>query len=94
MHHCPYFFARETLLERRTEAGLTLGPDEALEPERALGLFTSPPEAPGAAPRRVGVGAAADLCLLDAPWQVARRELSSRRVRATFREGSLIWQRR
>jgi predicted amidohydrolase YtcJ len=85
--------AMRAALERRTEEGLTLGPDEALEPERALGLFTSPAEAPGAAPRRVGVGAAADLCLLDAPWDVARRELSSRRVRATLREGSLIWQR-
>jgi predicted amidohydrolase YtcJ len=85
--------AMRAAVERRTEQGLVLGPDETLEPERALGLFTSPAEAPGAAPRRVGIGAAADLCLLDAPWQVARRELSSRRVRATLRQGSLIWQR-
>jgi predicted amidohydrolase YtcJ len=86
--------AMRAALERRTEKGLTLGPDEALEPERALGLFTSPAEAPGAAPRRVDVGAAADLCLLDVPWEVARHELSSRCVRATLREGNLIWQRR
>jgi len=86
--------AMRAAVERCTEEGLVLGPDEALEQERALGLFTSPAEAPGAAPRRVGVGAAADLCLLDAPWEVARRELSSRRVRATLREGRLIWQRR
>ncbi len=85
--------AMRAAVERRTEEGLTLGPDEALEPERALGLFTSPAEAPGAAPRRVEVGAVADLCLLDAPWEAARRELSSHRVRATLREGSLIWQR-
>jgi predicted amidohydrolase YtcJ len=85
--------AMRAAVERRTEEGLVLGPDEALEPERALGLFTSPAEAPGAAPRRVEIGAAADLCLLDAPWHAARRELSSARARATLREGSLIWQR-
>jgi len=86
--------AMRAAVERRTEQGLVLGPDEALEPERALALFTSPAEAPGAAPRRVGVGAPADLCLLDAPWELARLELSSQRVRATLRGGSLIWQRR
>jgi predicted amidohydrolase YtcJ len=80
-------------VERRSEAGRSLGADEALSPERALALFTSPAEAPGAAPRRIAVGCAADLCLLDAPWSSARGDLSSHRVRATFREGEPIWRR-
>lgn len=80
-------------VERRTRAGKVLGPDEALAPERALALFTSPPESPGAAPRRVAVGEPADLCLLDRPWREAREQLSSAAVRATFASGKLVFCR-
>jgi len=78
-------------VERRTERGQSIGPDEALTPERALALFTSPPQAPGFRSRRLSVGQPADLCLLDQPWNRARTELSSRHVRATFRGGETIW---
>lgn len=78
---------------RRTESGASLGPEEALSPERALALFTSPPEAPGDAPRRVEPGAAADLCLLDRPWEAARTELDGRHVAATFVAGQLAFRR-
>jgi predicted amidohydrolase YtcJ len=78
-------------VERRTEAGVTLGPDERLDPERALALFTSAPHAPGAPPRRIELGAPADLCLLDRPWHRARSELSSLLVAATIRGGSILW---
>ena len=71
-------------VERRSAGGQLLGPREALAPERALALFTSRPEAPGGPPRRVAVGVRADLCLLDAPWGQARRDLSAARVRATW----------
>ena len=84
--------AMQTAVDRRTEAGVTLGPDERLTPERALALFTSPPAAPGALPRLVEVGAPADLCLLDRPWSHARPDLSSAGVAATIRDGSIIWQ--
>jgi predicted amidohydrolase YtcJ len=80
-------------VDRRTATGAPLGAAEALSPERALGLFTSPPRAPGAAPRTIAVGAAADLCLLDAPWARAREELSSDRVVATLCGGELVWCR-
>jgi predicted amidohydrolase YtcJ len=85
--------AMRAAVERRTEAGVALGPEEALTPERALALFTSPPSAPGAPPRRVAEGAPADLCLLDRPWSRARRDLSSACVAATLCDGSAIWQR-
>ncbi|HEX5067834.1 MAG TPA: metal-dependent hydrolase, partial [Myxococcota bacterium] len=61
-----------------------------LTPERALALFTTPADAPGAAPRRIAPGAPADLCLLDRPWSAARRQLESKHVVATWCEGRLI----
>lgn len=83
--------AMRAAVDRRTEGGATIGEDEALTPEQALALFTSPPERPGAAPRPIQVGAPADLCLLDRPWSAARSELRSAAVVATIRDGNLIW---
>jgi predicted amidohydrolase YtcJ len=85
--------AMRAAVERRTLSGARLGADEALSPERALALFTSPPEAPGDAPRRVAPGAAADLCLLDRPWAAARAALDGECVAATFVEGRLVFRR-
>ena len=76
---------------RRTARGAVLGPGEALRPERALRLFTTPPESPGGAPRRIAPGAPADLCLLRPPWREARESLCAAHVRATWRAGKLIW---
>jgi predicted amidohydrolase YtcJ len=85
--------AMQAAVDRRSRGGIRLGPEEALSPERALALFTSPPHAPGARPRRIGVGSPADLCLLDVPWSEARRALSSERVAATLRGGAITWRR-
>ena len=82
--------AMRAAVERRSAGGQSLGPQEALAPERALALFTSPPEAPGGPPRRVAAGVPADLCLLDAPWSRVREELSSARVRATWCGGARV----
>ncbi len=76
--------AMRAAVERRTAGGRALGLAERLTPERALALFTTPPDAPGGAPRRVAEEAPADLCLLDRPWQAARSALSRDLVRATF----------
>ncbi len=84
--------AMRAAVERRTDSGLCLGPEEQLSPEEALALFTSSPEAPGGVPRAVQPEGPADLCLLDRPWSDARRELSSEHVAATIRDGSLIWR--
>jgi predicted amidohydrolase YtcJ len=87
------WLAMRAAVDRRSAGGLVLGSDEALSPEQALALFTSPAHAPGAPSRRIEVGAPADLCLLDRPWLEARRELSSAHVAATLRGGSLSWRR-
>jgi predicted amidohydrolase YtcJ len=87
------WLAMRAAVERRTRAGQVLGPEEALAPERALALFTTPPEAPGGRPRRIAAGQGADLCLLDRPWREAREPLSSAAVRATVCGGALGWQR-
>jgi predicted amidohydrolase YtcJ len=80
-------------VDRRTEGGATIGPDEALSPEQALALFTSPPARPGAAPRPIRPGVPADFCLLDRPWSAARSAFSPGMVAATLRDGGLIWER-
>lgn len=76
---------------RRTARGAILGPGEALSPERALRLFTTPPNAPGGAPRPIAPGTPADLCLLRLPWREARKSLCATHVRATWRAGKQIW---
>lgn len=86
------WLAIRAAVERRTGSGASLGADEALSPEEALALFTSPAEAPGGPPRRVTPGAPADLCLLDRPWQAARRDLSSGMVRASVCAGAVVWR--
>ncbi|MBC7520312.1 MAG: amidohydrolase family protein [Sandarakinorhabdus sp.] len=70
------------------------GAGEALTPEAALGLFLGDPEDPGGPARRVAVGAAADLCLIDSSWIAARRDLAAVRVRATMVAGLLKFDRR
>ena len=87
------WLAMRSAVARRSADGIVLGCRERLLPEAALGLFTTPLDQPGGPPRRVCVGAAADLCLLDRPWRDARSTLSSDHVRATLREGRIVWQR-
>ncbi len=86
------WLAMRAAVERRSEGGRVLGPAEALTPERALALFTTPAAAPGGPTRRIVVGEPADLCLLDRPWSQARHDLSSDRVAATIRAGTIITQ--
>jgi predicted amidohydrolase YtcJ len=83
--------AMRAACERRSERGRVLGSAEALAPEEALALFTSPLSAPGAPPQRLAPGAAADLCLLRVSWTQARRSLSADHVAATWRAGIPIW---
>ena len=84
--------AMRAAVDRKAADGRLLGANEAVTPERALALFTSPAEAPGGPPRTVGIGAVADLCLLDRPWRQARRELRADAVAATLCAGELVWQ--
>jgi predicted amidohydrolase YtcJ len=87
------WLAMRAAVDRRSAGGRCLGERERLTPDEALALFQGTAEAPGAGPRRVAVGADADLCLLDCGWETAREELSSERVKATWCGGSLVYQR-
>jgi hypothetical protein len=59
-------------------------------PRRALGLFLAPLGRPGASPRSVEVGAAADLCLLAVPLAHALADLRAVEVAATVISGALV----
>ena len=85
------WIAIRAAVTRETADGMVLGREEALTPERALALFTTPPENPGGIPRRVAVGEAADLCVLDRPWSRARQVLSSDLVAATVLGGEVTF---
>ena len=80
-------------VQRRTRSGATIGEREKIEPERALALFTTPLDDPGGKPRRIEVGAPADLCLLDRPWRQARESLEADHVVATIVGGEPTYLR-
>ena len=80
-------------VDRRTRAGETLGAAEALSPERALALFTSPLEAPGERPSEIAVGSEVDFCVLDVPWRVFRERLNRDHVVMTLRDDKIVWRR-
>ncbi len=61
------WLAIRTAADRTTGRGTTVGAHEAISTRRALDGFLSDPADPGGPPRRIRVGAAADLCLLDRP---------------------------
>lgn len=85
--------AMRAAVSRTSRSGIALGPAERLSPEQALALFTSAAGDPGGACRTVAVGEAADLCLLGCTWEKARLRLRSEDVRATIRQGALIFHR-
>jgi len=87
------WLAMQTAVTRSTRDGRTLEAQEALSPEEALALYLGPLAEPGSAPRRIEVGAPADLCLLDRGWKDLRHDLRGDRVRATLAAGRLLWQR-
>jgi predicted amidohydrolase YtcJ len=85
--------AMRAAVARTSRSGTVLGRDERVAPEQALALFTGVAHAPGGASREIAVGAPADLCLLDRPWDEARHRLQSEDVRVTIRAGQLIYNR-
>jgi predicted amidohydrolase YtcJ len=89
--------AMHTAVSRRTASGAVLGPSEAMTSEAALNLFLGSLEKP-AIPRTLSIGAAADLCLLDRPWEQLKQDLTSGpagalAVRVTICRGRLIYER-
>ncbi len=87
------WLAIRAAVHRRTRAGRELGKSEALTPERALALFTSPIDAPGRPPAQLATGDPADLCLVDLSWQRFRERLSRDHVALTLYRGEITWRR-
>lgn len=81
----------QAAVDRRSESGECMGSDEALSPEAALALFSSPLSAPGQPAVRLAPGQPADLCLLDRAWSAARQDLGAVTVRLTLKAGEPIW---
>jgi predicted amidohydrolase YtcJ len=78
-----------TAVDRRTAGGAVLGADERVTPAEALALYLGVADDPGGPSRRVAVGGAADLCLLDAPLAEVLAAPDAERVRATIIEGRI-----
>jgi hypothetical protein len=75
---------------RRTAGGAVLGEGERVDAQAALDLFLGALDAPGGPPRRVEVGASADLCLLHVPLADALAEPDASAVRSTLVGGLAI----
>lgn len=82
-----------TAIDRRTRDGRVLGADDRVAPMRALELFLGDLDAPAGPPRRIAVGAPADLCLLQVPLADALRRPSSDAVRTVLCDGAVIVDR-
>lgn len=76
--------AMRAAVTRRTRAGMTLGPDEAMTAAEALALYLGSPHRPGGPPRQVRVGERADLCLLAGPLPRTAADLRADRVATTI----------
>ena len=82
--------AMQSAIDRRTRQGAALGPSEALSPEEALALFTSPLEAPGRRSSRFQPGQSADLCLLARGWAQVRDQMDHQQVAAVWSGGRRV----
>jgi predicted amidohydrolase YtcJ len=76
--------------DRTTPSGAVLGAGERIAARRALDLFLAPLDDPAGPPRRVQVGAPADLCLLADPLDAALADPAAVTVRATVRSGRVV----
>jgi predicted amidohydrolase YtcJ len=80
--------AMRAATRRRTRGGRSIGVSEIVSPSVALDMFLGAPDRPGGIVRRVEVGAAADLVLLNAGLRDALEELHAGLVAETFIDGT------
>lgn len=81
-----------TSIDRKAPSGAVVGALEGLTPRDALDRYLSPLDDPGGPVRRVAVGGPADLCLLGRPLDCVLAAPSSAHVRATWRDGTMIYR--
>lgn len=86
--------AIQAAVTRTTLTGVVVGEGERLTARQALDLFLAPLDTPGGEPRRVVIGAAADLVVLDAPLDDVLRSPSSERVIHTLVGGRPVLETR
>jgi predicted amidohydrolase YtcJ len=79
-------------VRRRTAAGKPLGERERVSAEAALAMYLGRADDPGGPPRRVAIGAPADLCLLKVPLGEALANPSAELVRGTFIGGRMVFR--
>lgn len=84
------WLAMRAATQRSAPSGAVIGEQERIDPARALRLFLGDLAEPGGPPRRVVVGAPADLCLLAHPLPLVLDRLDSGAVIATVRAGRVI----
>lgn len=77
-------------VDRRSAGGVVLGAGEAVDAATALSLYLGDPARPGGPPRRVTMGEAADLVLLDAPLRDVLPQPRAERVRLTLVDGRIV----
>jgi predicted amidohydrolase YtcJ len=82
--------AMAAAIGRRTAGGATLGGSERIGAAEALAMYLGPTNDPGAARRRVEIGAPADLCLLRVPLAEALANPTAELVQATFVGGRMV----
>lgn len=81
--------AMQAAVERLTKKGEVLGPEEALTPEEAFGLFTLDGLRPDTHPLDISPGQGAYLCIIRGQWNDLRHTLGEARVLATVRPGDI-----
>jgi predicted amidohydrolase YtcJ len=88
--HPDPWLAIAAAVARRTAAGAELGVNERISAAGALARFLTSASAPGGPPRRLRVGAPADLCLLRSPLGEALKAPSSEQVELTVVGGCVV----
>jgi predicted amidohydrolase YtcJ len=76
-------------VDRRTPSGAVLGAREVVPARQALAMYLTPLDDPAGAPRRVVVGAPADLCLLTTDLATALADPTAVTVATTVRDGDV-----
>lgn len=87
------WLAIRSAVERKTRTGRVLNAGECVNADRALKLYTTPPEDPGGLPRTLDVGRHADMVLLSRPWAETREYLYKESVQMTIVEGKVQYRR-
>ena len=87
------WLAMRSAVARRTNSGHVLNEDECISADRALKLYTTPPEDPGGTPRELDVGHHADMVLLSQAWVDLQKCLNKECVQLTIVKGRVQHKR-